>query len=100
MVKIVTVGWNVFFSSQNFQKPWCLEPLHIAWHNLIHSNASLYDQILQYIPIDIQDIRSLLKSIDLRYETNVSVSVILKEIDDSQYHNHHSLKQQAKKTYF
>ncbi|KAG4073799.1 hypothetical protein HA402_001023 [Bradysia odoriphaga] len=62
--------------SKRKANPWCLEPLHVAWHNLINSNPTLYDAILQYKPVDLMDIRSLLKSIGLRYETNDIISFL------------------------
>ncbi|XP_037045934.1 structure-specific endonuclease subunit SLX4 [Bradysia coprophila] len=69
---------DIFYlpSAPRTKNPWCLEPLHVAWHNLINSNATLYDAILQYKPVDLMDIRSLLKSIGLRYETNDIISFL------------------------
>ncbi|KAJ6642934.1 Structure-specific endonuclease subunit SLX4 [Pseudolycoriella hygida] len=69
---------DVFYlpSIPRAKKPWCLEPLHVAWYNLINSNSCLYDCVLQYKPIDIKEIESLFKSIDLRFEINDIISFL------------------------
>lgn len=63
----------VFLSNSKFQKPWCLQPLHTAWFNLLLDNPRLFEQILQYEPLELRLIRSTFKEIGLLFDNNVSI---------------------------
>lgn len=43
-------------------------PLHIAWYNLLKSNNQLHEAILNYEPIDLQEVYLFFKSIGIRYD--------------------------------
>lgn len=55
-----------------FQKPWCLVPLHIAWHNLVKANVELRKAVLKYEPINIQELKKFFKTIEMTFDNRVS----------------------------
>lgn len=54
------------------QKPWCLEPLHIAWHNLIKANPELRKAVLLYMPINLVELKKFFKTIDMTFDNRVN----------------------------
>lgn len=50
------------------KRPWCLQPLHIAWHNLVKANAELFETILTYQPIELRDLKNYFKTIDMTFD--------------------------------
>lgn len=55
----------------NLQKPWCLEPLHIAWHNLIMANSEVRRAVLLYEPINLTELKKFFKTIDMTFDNRV-----------------------------
>lgn len=53
------------------KRPWCLQPLHIAWHNLIKANIELNNAVLNYTPIKLRDLKIFFKSIDMNFDNKV-----------------------------
>ncbi|KAH8317210.1 hypothetical protein KR074_002457 [Drosophila pseudoananassae] len=45
-----------------------LVPLHIAWHNLLCANSHLYESVLMYEPIDLQEVYLHLKQMGHRFD--------------------------------
>lgn len=50
------------------KRPWCLQPLHIAWHNLVKANGELFRTILMYKPIELRDLKNYFKTIDMTFD--------------------------------
>lgn len=50
------------------KRPWCLQPLHIAWHNLVKANRELFQTILTYKPIELRDLKIYFKTIDMTFD--------------------------------
>lgn len=50
------------------KRPWCLQPLHIAWHNLVKANTELFKTILMYKPIELHDLKKYFKTIDMTFD--------------------------------
>lgn len=50
------------------KRPWCLQPLHIAWHNLVKANENLFQAILAYKPIELRDLKNYFKTIDMTFD--------------------------------
>lgn len=50
------------------KRPWCLQPLHIAWHNLVKANGELFQTILTYKPIELRDLKIYFKTIDMTFD--------------------------------
>lgn len=50
------------------KRPWCRQPLHIAWHNLVKANGELYQTILAYKPIELRDLKNYFKTIDMTFD--------------------------------
>ncbi|XP_055322209.1 structure-specific endonuclease subunit SLX4 isoform X2 [Sitodiplosis mosellana] len=55
-------------SALRAKKPWCLEPLHIAWHNLIKANTDLRKAVLLYEPINLVELKKFFKTIDMTFD--------------------------------
>lgn len=51
---------------------WCLQPLHIAWYNLLADNPRLYEEVLQYRPIELRLVRTHFKELGMLFDANVS----------------------------
>lgn len=50
------------------KRPWCLQPLHIAWHNLVKANTELFETVLVYQPIELRDLKNYFKTIDMTFD--------------------------------
>lgn len=50
------------------KRPWCLQPLHIAWHNLAKANRELSHMVLEYTPIELRDLKNYFKTIDMMFD--------------------------------
>lgn len=78
----------IFNNFINLQKPWCLQPLHIAWYNLLRANSDVHEHILLYKPIDLTHLKTFYKSIEMNFDNKVSTS-----------HSHTSAKIQTSRKY-
>lgn len=67
------------------KRPWCLQPLHIAWHNLVKANAELLSGVLNYTPINLRDLKAFFKSIDMNFDNKVIKMPAFSTFTDSFY---------------
>lgn len=58
-------------SNPRGKRPWCIQPLHIAWHNLIKANSELFTAVINYSPIDLKSLKNYFKSIEMNFDNKV-----------------------------
>lgn len=49
------------------KRPWCLQPLHIAWHNLVKANTELFRMVLASKPIELRALKNYFKTIEMTF---------------------------------
>lgn len=60
-----------FPTNPRSKRPWCIQPLHIAWHNLVKANIELNNAILNYTPFSLRELKLFFKAIDMNFENKV-----------------------------
>ncbi|XP_031631426.1 structure-specific endonuclease subunit SLX4 isoform X2 [Contarinia nasturtii] len=63
-------------STLRAKKPWCLVPLHIAWHNLMQANSELRTTVLLYKPINLIDLKKFFKTIEMTFDNRDLISFL------------------------
>lgn len=54
------------------QRPWCLQPLHIAWYNLVKANSEIDTYLLLKKPFHLKDLKNFFKTLDMNFDNKVS----------------------------
>src|SRR5690349_18376760 len=83
------------------QKPSCAIPLHVSFYNMVRSNEKIQNFILEFRPIELDQIHKHFRKFGLTYQPNDIISFLDKrcitfKTKEQSYSKTHERKQQKR----